>query len=218
MYLASRRQPLARRATAVALVLAAHVVAVAGFLQVRARPEKAEEQVAIQVSLLDGPQQQISAPERPRVQLLEVKPVVLRLPQVDLPAIVPPPASTAITVVAPIDAAPPPPSPAPSRATGDAPVLVASVDYLKAPPPRYPVKARRTRAEGTVLLQVLIDTQGHPREVKLHRSSGHEELDVAARETVLAWLFRPYVENGVARNALVIVPVEFALTVRTASR
>ncbi len=69
-----------------------------------------------------------------------------------------------------------------------------------------------------MLLQVLIDTLGHAKEVQIHQSSGHEELDAAAREAVLAAAFRPYVENGVARNALVIVPIEFALTIRTASR
>jgi periplasmic protein TonB len=215
MYCATRRPPLARRAAMGGVVLAVHALAVAGFLQVRAPRSPVATEVAVSVAFVEGPRQDSPAPERPKVRLDEVKPVFPDLPQIDLPIVVQAPVPTAISVSAPVEAAPPA---APTRASADAPVVVASVDYLKPPAPRYPPKARRTRAEGTVLLQVLIDTQGHAREVQIHRSSGHEELDAAARDAVLAAAFRPYVENGVARTALVIVPIEFALTIRTASR
>ena len=215
MYLAHRRPPLARRAASVAIVLAVHALAVAGFFHVRARNDALVEQVTIQMAFLDGPQQELPVPHSGPVPLLDVKPFIPRMPQVDVPVIAQAPMPAAITVSAPTEAAPPTTLP---RTSSDAPVVVASVDYLKPPAPRYPLKARRMRAEGTVLLQVLVDTQGHAREVRVHRSSGHEELDTAAREAVLAAAFRPYVEDGVVRSALVIVPVEFALTIRTASR
>ena len=217
MYFANRRPSMARRAVAVGGALAVHALAVAGFLHVRAdRPPEAEA-VAVQVAFLDSPQDRMPAPERPKIQLVDVRPVFPELPQIELPIVQQAPAPAAITVSVPPEVAPPA---APPRTPTDAPVVVASVDYLKQIPPVYPRKARRTGTQGTVLLQVLVDTRGNPREVTVHRSSGHDELDVAAREAVQNWLFRPYVDHGVARNALVIVPVEFALsqTIRTASR
>jgi protein TonB len=200
------------------VALAVHVAAVAGFLQVRAQPAPAVAESAVEVAFIDGPRQDDPAPERQKIQLVEVKPVFPELPQIEVPIVTQAPAATAITVAAAVETAPPA---SPQAATSDVPVVVETVDYLKAPPPTYPRKARRTRAQGTVLLQVLIDTRGHAREVQVHRSSGHEELDSAARDIVLqAWTFRPYVERGVPRNALVIVPIEFALRdeLRTASR
>ena len=68
-----------------------------------------------------------------------------------------------------------------------------------------------------MLLIVLIDPEGHARDVRVHRTSGFEQLDVAARDAVWAALFKPHRENGVARSARVIVPIQFSLTVRTAS-
>lgn len=218
MYFATRRPPLARRAVAVGVAVAVHVAAVAGFLQVRAQRPAVAAGLAVEVVFVDGPRQDAPAPERQKIQLVDVKPVFPDVPQIDLPIVTQAPTSAAITVAAPAEPAPPA---SPQAASTEAPVVVASVDYLKAPLPAYPRKARRTRAQGTVLLQVLIDTQGRAREVQVHRSSGHEELDTAARDVVLqAWAFRPYVENGVPRNALVIVPIEFALReeIRTASR
>jgi protein TonB len=120
-------------------------------------------------------------------------------------------APTAITVVA---SAEPPAPPAARHPGADAPVPVDSVEYLRQVPPRYPPQARRARAQGIVYLSVVIDHDGRPREVRIHRSSGSELLDSAARDAVLQFLFRPYRENGVARSAQVIVPVEFSLKSR----
>jgi len=93
-------------------------------------------------------------------------------------------------------------------------VELQTVDYLQRVEPRYPPMARRARAQGTVFLRVIIGPDGKPVEVRVERSSGHEVLDVAARTAVLKWLFRPYQENGIARAASVIVPIEFSITGR----
>jgi TonB family protein len=69
-----------------------------------------------------------------------------------------------------------------------------------------------------VLVWVLIDAEGRPAEVRIHRSSGHALLDREGHDAVKAALFKPYRREGVALAAQAIVPVEFALTVRTASR
>ena len=77
--------------------------------------------------------------------------------------------------------------------------------------PRYPPKAKRARLQGTVYLVVLIDEEGNPKDVRIHRSSGFEMLDTAAREAVCTFRFRPHRVNGVAHSARAIVPIQFSL-------
>ena len=154
-------------------------------------------------------------PEQPRPQIepqfalpaIEVPPVLIHVQQAPPPTAIrvathrPPQTAVVATIPAVVDA--------------DVPVEVESVDYLQRVEPRYPPMARRAHAQGTVFLRVIIGTDGRPREVRVERSSGHELLDVAARNAVEKWLFRPYRENGIARAASVIVPIEFAITRRS---
>jgi protein TonB len=93
----------------------------------------------------------------------------------------------------------------------------SDVDYLRMPAPRYPRAAKQARLQGTVLVWVLIDSEGHPRDVRVHRSSGYEQLDREGCDAVRRAMFRPYRRDGVGRSAQVIVPIEFTLTIRTAS-
>jgi protein TonB len=102
------------------------------------------------------------------------------------------------TEIGPVDIAPP--------------VAGVSLQYASAPPPVYPAAARRMRHEGTVLLEVLVDVDGRPLRVDVRRSSGHRQLDDAAREQVLArWRFRPAMRDGRAIQAIGLVPVNFRL-------
>jgi len=80
------------------------------------------------------------------------------------------------------------------------------------PAPRYPRQAMRTGVEGTVTLRVLVDEQGWPKSVEVERSSGHRELDRAAREHVLAkWRFHPAQRQGRTISAYALVPIAFNL-------
>lgn len=86
------------------------------------------------------------------------------------------------------------------------------LQYASTPPPTYPIEALRQGQGGTVLLQVLVDTDGKPLQVEVARSSGHRSLDRAAQRHVLArWTFRPAVQAGRPVQAIGLVPVEFAL-------
>lgn len=92
------------------------------------------------------------------------------------------------------------------------PISAVRLEYASAPPPVYPRDALRMRAEGTVLLQVLVDSDGHPLDVQVQASSGHRALDEAARAHVLKrWRFRPAMQDGRAVQAIGLVPVAFAL-------
>ncbi|MGV8944562.1 TonB family protein [Thermomonas sp.] len=96
-------------------------------------------------------------------------------------------------------------------AISTAPTAV-QLEYLSAPPPKYPRGALSRRIEGTVLLQVLVGIDGRPLDVSVSQSSGNRELDEAARSQILKrWSFRPAMKNGQAVQALGMVPVAFTL-------
>jgi protein TonB len=96
--------------------------------------------------------------------------------------------------------------------------VVTDVAYVEAPQPRYPPESRRSGEEGLVVLRVLINELGRAARIDIERSSGHQRLDEAARAAVQRALFRPYVENGVARMALATIPIEFTWKSRRADK
>jgi len=92
------------------------------------------------------------------------------------------------------------------------PLAGAHLAYEANPAPPYPPESLRNQESGTVLLEVLVDVDGRPLDVKVSRSSGHRALDAAARRQVLAkWRFRPAMQNGRAVQAIGLVPVDFSL-------
>jgi len=76
---------------------------------------------------------------------------------------------------------------------------------------RYPPSSVRAHEEGTVLLNVLVDAEGHATRVEIARGSGHAALDAAAREAVSRAHFKPVLRDGVAVSAWGIVPIRFRL-------
>jgi periplasmic protein TonB len=138
-----------------------------------------------------------------------VMPVVL-IPVIDVPD------SRALTT----PPQPPPPAVKQVVARSEEPVMldVDQVDYIRMPAPRYPRAAKLARLQGTVMVWVLIGTDGKPREVRVHRSSGYEQLDREGCDAVLQTQFKPYRLQGEARIAQAIVPIEFSLTRRGAGR
>jgi protein TonB len=106
------------------------------------------------------------------------------------------------------------PTPAPTTTeAGDSPSLaeLSEVAYLEPPTPRYPPESKHAREEGRVVLKVLIDEAGHARSVNVYRSSGHPRLDEAACQAIQRAVFKPFLDGGIARAAVAIIPVEFSL-------
>lgn len=83
--------------------------------------------------------------------------------------------------------------------------------YHLNPPPTYPRLARRRYYHGTVLLDVLVDPQGQPTQVKIARSSGHTILDRSAVKSVRNWRFEPARRGDQTIEMWVQVPVRFEL-------
>ena len=92
------------------------------------------------------------------------------------------------------------------------PLSVSSLAYVRAPAPLYPRDALRTGAQGTVLLKVLVDTDGSPLEVTLEKSSGNRSLDREAIKHVRQhWRFQPAMQDGQRVRAYGLVPIVFSL-------
>jgi protein TonB len=98
-------------------------------------------------------------------------------------------------------------------AFGTPPLASQTVDYLRQPQLIYPPKAKRRHEEGMVLVLVLVGADGLAKDARVYRSSGHPMLDDAALDAVFNALFRPRIENGVARAVRIIVPFNFSLSV-----
>jgi protein TonB len=78
--------------------------------------------------------------------------------------------------------------------------------------PAYPASARRTGAEGTVELALLVLENGRIGEAKVAHSSGFSELDEAAvKEALRAWHLIPQRVDGVAVSAWHNIAVTFRL-------
>lgn len=86
-----------------------------------------------------------------------------------------------------------------------------SAGYLRNPPPRYPLAARRAGEQGTVTLKVLVTREGLPARVDLEKSSGSAHLDHAALEAVKTWRFAPARQGAEPVESWVLVPIVFRL-------
>ncbi len=62
--------------------------------------------------------------------------------------------------------------------------------------PFYPDSAQAAGEQGTVLVDVLVRSSGHPTKYRVAQSSGYGDLDSAAVQTVLNWHYMPAIRDG----------------------
>lgn len=84
-------------------------------------------------------------------------------------------------------------------------------DYDRNPPPDYPRRARQLGFEGTVLIDVKVNSNGGVDEAAIAASSGYSMLDEAALLAVKQWRFKPARRGDLPVAAVVQVPVRFRL-------
>jgi periplasmic protein TonB len=85
-----------------------------------------------------------------------------------------------------------------------APAVIFKVD------PEYSEEARKAKYSGTVLLSVIVDTEGHAKDVHVLKSLGMG-LDEKAMEAVMKWKFKPGMKGGQAVNVRAQIEVNFRL-------
>ncbi len=94
----------------------------------------------------------------------------------------------------------------PLRVGGDvnAPVIVKRVD------PIYPDIARRTRIQGLVILEAIINKDGEVVDVKVLKSL-NSFCDDAAVEAAKQWIFEPGTQNDIPVDVVMTLTVQFRL-------
>ena len=79
-----------------------------------------------------------------------------------------------------------------------------------APNPEYSDKARKKKCRGTVILETVVDTDGHTRDIRVIQSLGCG-LDEKAVETLTKWTFQPGTQDGKPVPVLIQVEMDFRI-------
>ena len=87
---------------------------------------------------------------------------------------------------------------------------VSAPKVLYQPDPEYSEEARKAKYQGTVLLWLIVDPSGRPRDVRVSRSLGMG-LDEKAVEAVKQWKFEPALKDGRPVAVQINVEVNFRL-------
>jgi TonB family protein len=87
---------------------------------------------------------------------------------------------------------------------------VSAPKEIYAPEPEYSEEARKVKHMGTVVLQLVVGSDGNPRDIRVVRTLGLG-LDEKAIEAVKKWRFEPAKKDGKPVAALVSVEVDFHL-------
>jgi protein TonB len=159
------------------------------------------------VRILEPPPRQLEEPVPPTPKKIvhEVRQVSTPPKPVQTP-VAPPVESQMPSQVA--DPGPPGPTRTPTAPADLAPVALPYNTRTRIP---YPLDAAKLRQQGTVILNVLVGSDGLPQTVEIEKSSGFRALDFAARDAVRHWTFQAGTRNGISAALWARVPITFSL-------
>jgi periplasmic protein TonB len=78
------------------------------------------------------------------------------------------------------------------------------------PDPQYTEEARKAKTQGTCILWLIVDAEGHPRDIRVVHGLGYG-LEAKAIEAVKQWRFEPALKDGRPVNVQISVEVAFRL-------
>lgn len=143
------------------------------------------------------------APARP----LPVAPTPVPAPVAPAPAPVAPTAPVA-PPAPPAPVAPPAP-PTPPKPVPRTEVSITASYAASNRKPEYPKMSQRLGEQGTVMLAVLVKSDGSAGDVEVKSSSGFPRLDRAAIDAVKSWHFNPATVDGKPVDKTYDVPITF---------
>jgi len=82
---------------------------------------------------------------------------------------------------------------------------------ISSPLPEYPENLRKRGIEGKVQLKVLISREGKVIEVEVYTSSGYQNFDQSAKQSIYQWQFKPAQSGDSKRDSWVLIPIVFRL-------
>jgi protein TonB len=87
---------------------------------------------------------------------------------------------------------------------------ISAPTAISAPDPDYTEEARKAKKQGTCVLWLIVDSTGHPRDIRVIRGLGFG-LDAKALDAVKQWRFQPALKDGRPVDVQISVEVEFHL-------
>lgn len=87
---------------------------------------------------------------------------------------------------------------------------ISAPQPVSTPDPEYTEQARLAKTQGTCILWLIVDDQGHPRDIRVVRGLGFG-LDAKAIDAVKQWRFQPAMKDGRPVNVQISVEVGFKL-------
>jgi periplasmic protein TonB len=87
---------------------------------------------------------------------------------------------------------------------------ISAPQAISTPDPEYTEEARNAKTQGTVVLWMIVDDQGKPRDIRVVRGLGFG-LDARAIDAVKQWKFQPALKDGHPVNVQISVEVGFKL-------
>lgn len=97
------------------------------------------------------------------------------------------------------------------HSTDSKPVVKTEAGYISGSRPPYPRDAQQAGWEGTVVIRVLVGTNGSAAAVAVHSSSGFRSLDESAAQAVKQWRFSPARQGATAVESYYDVRVRFKI-------
>ena len=92
----------------------------------------------------------------------------------------------------------------------DVPGCITAPHATYSPDPKYPKKESKAHRRGTVVLDLVVDADGLPRDIKVYLPLS-PEFDEAALDTVKKWKFSPATRDGKPIATQIEVEVSFHL-------
>jgi protein TonB len=93
----------------------------------------------------------------------------------------------------------------------------SAVDQANRPPqiitlakPVYPFEMRRAGISGQVKVELIVDQDGQPRDLRVVKST-MREFEPAALAAIAKWRFKPGLVEGKPVKTLLEIPIEFTL-------
>lgn len=87
---------------------------------------------------------------------------------------------------------------------------ISAPEAISTPDPEYTEEARRAKTQGTCILWLIVDSQGHTRDIRVVRGLGYG-LDTKAVDAVRQWRFQPSIKDGKPVDVQITVEVAFHL-------
>lgn len=194
-----------RKTTVTAIIIAFHVFLVWALLQSLGTISVDRPPPIIKAEIIEEiPDEEAPPPPPPTI---EAPPPYVPPPDIVIDLPVDAPVTSGALVVT---NKPAPPPPVAKAGIKKAPEI--DPKFKKRFQPDYPPTSRRLGEEGSVVLQVLVGTDGKVQDGKVQTSSGFPRLDEAALKHALrAWRFTPGTEDGAPVTAWHSVKVTFKI-------